>query len=133
MPNSSSQRTKETVRNLKRVRSNLKQMDRDMFAWEQEQKKINIKKLKNRIARKKRKLRKINTASTSASTSASTPQPISNNDKKPVIRRRPQKAKTMISGSGKFTLWVKPGFKVTSVRVLKRRLIISASKDKKKK
>lgn len=129
MPNSSSQRTKETVRNLKRVRSNLKQMDRDMFAWEQEQKKINIKKLKNRIARKKRKLRKINTASTSAST----PQPISNNDKKPVIRRRPQKAKTMISGSGKFTLWVKPGFKVTSVRVLKRRLIISASKDKKKK
>ena len=133
MPNSSSQRTKETVRNLKRVRSNLKQMDRDMFAWEQEQKKINIKKLKNRIARKKRKLRKINTASTSASTSASPPQPISNNDKKPVIRRRPQKAKTMISGSGKFTLWVKPGFKVTSVRVLKRRLIISASKDKKKK
>ena len=123
MPNSSSQRTKETVRNLKRVRSNLKQMDRDMFAWEQEQKKINIKKLKNRIARKKRKLRKINTASP--------PQPISNNDKKPVIRRRPQKAKTMISGSGKFTLWVKPGFKVTSVRVLKRRLIISASKDKK--
>jgi hypothetical protein len=145
MPNSSTQRTKDTVRNLKKARNNLKQMDRDMFAWEQEQKKINIKKLKNRIARKKRKLRKINTASTSASTSASPsaspsastsaspPQPISNNDKKPVIRRRPQKAKTMISGSGKFTLWVKPGFKVTSVRVLKRRLIISASKDKKKK
>tara|TARA_B100001094_G_scaffold332569_2_gene405234 strand:+ start:6287 stop:6667 length:381 start_codon:yes stop_codon:yes gene_type:complete len=125
MPNSSSQRTKETVRNLKKARNNLKQMDRDMFAWEQEQKKINIKKLKNRLARKKRKLRKINTASP--------PKPISNNDKKPVIRRRrPQGTKTMISGSGKFTLWVKPGFKVTSVRVLKRRLVISASKDKKK-
>ena len=125
MPNSSSQRTKETVRNLKKARNNLKQMDRDMFAWEQEQKKINIKKLKNRLARKKRKLRKINTASP--------PQQISNNDKKPVIRRRrPQGTKTMISGSGKFTLWVKPGFKVTSVRVLKRRLIISASKDKKR-
>jgi len=132
MPNSSAQRTKETVRNLKKARNNLKQMDRDMFAWEQEQKKINIKKLKNRLARKKRKLRKINTAASPAP-AASPPQPISNNDKKPVIRRRrPQGTKTMISGSGKFTLWVKPGFKVTSVRVLKRRLIISASKDKKK-
>lgn len=124
---SSSRKTNETVRNFKRVKDNLKEMDREMFMWEQEQRRIKIKKLKNRIARKKRAvLKKKNAPKNPVSVTKLKSTP--NNVAKRGIRR-PQK-KTMIAGTGKFTLWVKPGFKVTSVRVLKRRLIITSAKDK---
>jgi len=124
MPNSP-ERTKETITNLKKARNNLKQMDRDMFLWEQEQKRINLKKLKNRIAARKRRnlLKKKKPPPTIKKEPIAAALPAT---------RRPKRPKAMISSSGKFTLLVKPGFKVTSVRVLKRRLIISATKDKKK-